>query len=178
MARGTRALLCASGLPQAFWLYAAMSFCFFRNIQDGVGGKSPWRLRFAARRNQQHYAGLKAPFGSLVSYVPAPTTVSAREKGKFETTTVEGVILGYQMLPGGKWRQQYWVMPLAAFEDMPLNARATKLGNSVVKVPDTCEYPVKAESDRANFDYFGGDVQDHRRRQDVLMDQGPSPRRG
>ena len=39
LARGARALLAASGLPMAFWVYAAQCFCHLRNIQSNeLGG--------------------------------------------------------------------------------------------------------------------------------------------
>ena len=75
-------------------------------------------------------------------------------------------------------------MPLQAFEEMPLTTRAKHLGKftnrmvlsrKVVVPEQIVEYPLKAESDRANLDLFGGGVQEHRRRQDALIDPGAPP---
>ena len=65
IARGTRALLQASGLPEGFWPLAAMAFCFGHNSQKNNAGQSPWNLR----RRRELCAPL-IPFGSYVNYIP------------------------------------------------------------------------------------------------------------
>ena len=74
--RGARALLAAAGLPQAFWAYAASTFCHLKNIQKDAEGYSAWQ-----RRKAEDFPGYRIPFGTLVDFTPPPTTQEAKGKG-------------------------------------------------------------------------------------------------
>ena len=60
VSRGARALLAASGLPEAFWPLASMAYCFGHNLQRDKNGRSPWNLR-----KMDEYKGLLMPFWVL-----------------------------------------------------------------------------------------------------------------
>ena len=130
IARGTRALLQASGLPEGFWPLAAMAFCFGHNSQKNNAGQSPWNLR----RRRELCAPL-IPFGSYVNYIPPSTTTLGRDTTKFGPKTAPGLFLGYEIGYGGSWRGGHVVIPLEAFIDVPLKsptkALQAKLGGRI-----------------------------------------------
>ena len=117
IARGTRALLAASGLPENFWPLAANAFCFGHNSQKDTNGRSPWNTR----RRRELCAPL-LPFGAYVNYIPPTTTTLGRDRTKFSTKTEPGVFLGYEIGYGGSWRGGHVVAPLEAFVGVPLRA--------------------------------------------------------
>ena len=67
VSRGIRALLSASGLPLAFWTYAASTFCHLKNVQKGGTGRpnSAWTLR-----GKGEWTGQSIPLGAYVLYPP------------------------------------------------------------------------------------------------------------
>ena len=83
LARGARALLCAAGLPQAFWTFAASTFCFLKNITPDMTGSSPWKKRYGrneAEKDKKKFKGVIAPFGSYVLYYPPSTTKEYKQQ--------------------------------------------------------------------------------------------------
>ena len=66
--RGTRVLLLAAGLPTVFWVHAAETFAFSKNITEDSNGESPWEKTHGSK-----YRGLRIPFGSKVYFIPSPT---------------------------------------------------------------------------------------------------------
>ena len=91
---GVRSLLDASGLPLAFWAYAALHFCHSHNIEM-IDGDSAWNRR----HGKGHFSGLQVPFGAKVEFKPAPT--QSQKRTKFETKSMPGVFLGYKLQQGG-----------------------------------------------------------------------------
>ena len=84
------------------------TFCFASNIQK-TGDTSAWQLR----HKSEPFKGLLAPFGCLVDFKPSPT--KTKPTAKFAPKSVPGIFLGYHVLPGGRWRGDYWVATLSSF---------------------------------------------------------------
>ena len=118
---GTRTLLVMAGFPASFWPFAMAFYCMAHNTRtDYVDTKreewrSPWYLRHGSE-----FKGTIAPFGCLVTYRPSPSSEkghSARSQGKMKYSGPydHGVFVGYRLLSGGIWRNDYDVIPLRAF---------------------------------------------------------------
>jgi len=106
---GTRTALEHAGLPPKWWSYAGRHFCFALNVLKD-GDTSPWRLRHKCGK----FKGLLAPFGSLVDFRPSPTRT--KPTAKFAPKSVPGIFLVYHVLPGGRWKGDYWVATLQSFQ--------------------------------------------------------------
>ena len=62
------------------------------------------------------------PFGSYANYIPPSTTKAAKERTKFADRTEPGVLLGYEIGYGGRWKKGYVVCPLSAFANLVLSS--------------------------------------------------------
>ena len=99
LARGTRALLSASGLPQAFWTEAAMTFCHLRNLKEDDYGNTAWSLRYKKVPEKFEYKGIKVPFGSYVVYQPPTSSNPFADRTKFQERTIPGVFWATKCYP-------------------------------------------------------------------------------
>ena len=105
---------------------AAMSFCFAYNLQKNKNGESPWNLR-----KLEEYNGVLAPFGSYINYIPPTTTKTYLKQSKMTDRTHPGVILGYEVGYGGKWRRGYVVCPLEAFANVTLTSTSKLVAQQI-----------------------------------------------
>ena len=96
-------------------------------------------------------------------------------------------VLGYEMLPGGDWKQHYKDVPLLAFDDMPLKYdtkgyRQTFKGRVVITedvhtIPGTRSwFPLRERSVYANHTLDGRAA--HRRLQEHLISPRPPSQQG
>ncbi len=102
---GTRAVLTQAGLSARWWPHAVKHFCFSLNISVSDGDSA-----YNLRHGNGHFRGHKVPFGSLVDF--RPPKVLLKQFPKFEKTTMPGILLGYHVGLGGKWKGDYLVTPL------------------------------------------------------------------
>ena len=112
---GTRALLVHAGLPAAFWCYAAPAYCFGTNTKSSDGLPSAYSLRFP---DEGEFTFDFIPFGAAVWFMRTPTLVQADKPPKFAPTGVRGVLLGYRLQPGCRWKHEFEVAELTEFEDL------------------------------------------------------------
>ena len=110
--RGTRASLRASGLPLAFWPYAAATWCFLRNHQRRQDGESPYSMRFPYSKLS---GCLMLPFGAAVSYLAPDTSREGKNPSKLGPRLTYGILVGYKVNVGGVWSGSYHVVPYSAF---------------------------------------------------------------
>ena len=115
--RGTRALLLAAGLPTAFWVQAAETFAFNKNITKGRDGDSPY-----GKTNGVEYKGMRIPFGSKIYFIPSPTKNVSM--AKMEPAAQVGLFAGYAIAPGYTWTGDYYVWLLDDFEGVNLHRNA------------------------------------------------------
>ena len=115
-------------MPQAFWTFAACTFCFLRNVQADAYGDSAWARRYKHKpAKDRKFNGRLVPFGSYVLFYPPTTTKAYKQQEKFEERLKPGVFLGYELGVGGAWRKHYRVMPISAFDNLPLIYSTKKL---------------------------------------------------
>ena len=115
--RGLRALLLAAGLPTAFWVHAAETFGFLKNVTENSEGTSAWEKTHGSK-----FSGLRIPFGSKVYFIPSPTKDVSQ--GKMEPSAQVGVFAGYALAPGCTWTGDYLVWLLDDFADLSLKRNA------------------------------------------------------
>ena len=70
-------------------------------------------------------------FGSYIDYMPPSTTILGKDRSKFADRTVPGVLLGYELGYGGRWKKGYVVCPLEAFADVPLSFKGKKVASKI-----------------------------------------------
>ena len=115
--RGLRALLLAAGLPVAFWVFAAETYGFLKNITEDSYGISPWEQTHGSK-----FGGLRIPFGSKVYFMPSPT--KGVNMAKMEPCAQIGIFAGYAMAHGYKWTGDYLVWLLDDFAELSLHRNA------------------------------------------------------
>ena len=104
---GTRALLLQSGLGHAWWPLAIRAFCFFINLRIGDDDHmSPY-----TRRHGEDFGGYRVPFGAELLFLESKDKV--RQRWKFAARAERGIMVGYAMLPGGRWSGDYLIARLA-----------------------------------------------------------------
>ena len=98
---GSRTLLVQAGLPACFWNYSAPHYCFGTNIKEHGDHKSAYELRFPqeGKFQREFY-----PLGCLVHFMQTKTLKDDDKAAKFAPTGATGILLGYKLHPGGKWR--------------------------------------------------------------------------
>ena len=111
---GSRANMCQAGLPACFWPYACPHYCHVENITCDEDDSSPWLLRRGS-----HFPGKALPLGCGVFFLPAPTKYT---NSKSATKMSYGVLLGYRLAPGGRWKGEYVVADLSDFIGKSLNS--------------------------------------------------------
>ena len=75
-------------------------------------------------RFDKEYKGEAITFGAYVNYIPPSTTVLGKDRPKFADRTAPGILLGYELGYGGRWKEGYVVCPLEAFADVDLHFRS------------------------------------------------------
>ena len=115
--RGFRALLLAAGLPVAFWVFAAETYGFLKNITEDSYGISPWEQTHGSK-----FGGLRIPFGSKVYFMPSPT--KNVDMAKTEPCAQIGIFAGYALAPGYKWTGDYLVWLIDDFAEISLHRNA------------------------------------------------------
>jgi len=101
--------LAASGLVKRWWEYAGPHHAFARNIQHVAGDSS------YMKRHGEHCKAKQIPFGALVDFMPRQTEVQQA----FEAKTRSGLMVGYEVHPGGKWSGDYLIAELDVFRKSP-----------------------------------------------------------
>ena len=98
----------AAGLPTAFWVFAAETYGFLKNITDGADGESAWEKTHGSK-----FKGLRIPFGSKVYFLPSPTKNT--DMAKMEPNAQMGIFAGYALAPGCKWTGDYlvWLLDIS-----------------------------------------------------------------
>jgi hypothetical protein len=114
---GTRTLLHQAGLPACFWNYAAPAYCFGTNTKSTNGEPSAYALRFPTEGEWPHEF---IPFGARVHFMRTKTLTGEDKPAKFAPIGAVGILLGYRLHPGGKWRHEYEVAELPEFADLDL----------------------------------------------------------
>ena len=123
---GTRALLVQAGLPACFWCFAAPHYCFGTNTKATEEHPSAYSLRFPAEGEWPHEF---IPFGARVNFMRTSTLTKDDKPPKFAPTACEGVLLGYRLQCGGRWRNEYQVAELPEFAniDFAYNAKPKEM---------------------------------------------------
>ena len=69
------------------------------------------------------------PFGAAVDFLRTPVIKQENKPPKFAPTGVRGIILGYRIHPGGRWRKEYEVAELNDFVgvDLAFDAPAAQM---------------------------------------------------
>ena len=116
---GSRTLLVQAGLPACFWNYSAPHYCFGTNITQHGDRKSAYELRFPQEGKFQHEF---YPFGCLVHFMQTKTLKDDDRPAKFAPTGATGILLGYKLHPGGKWRHEYIVADVREFDAVDFRA--------------------------------------------------------
>ena len=122
---GTRANLLQAGLPCCWWPFAGPHYAFCRNtrLRDG---DSPWNRRHNKGQLDQKKL---YPFGSQVFFMPSP--IAKNQPHKISPRGVPGIILGFQVLPGGFWHYEYQVAAIDDFAGINLHRNAPATDFSV-----------------------------------------------
>ena len=82
-----------------------------RNIQH-VDGNSPYKRRHRTGKCQ----AIEIPFGALILYAPTPT---ASKAPGFAPKNHYGLMLGYDVHPGGLWAGRYRVLSWEKMRENP-----------------------------------------------------------
>ena len=101
--------LVASGLVKRWWEFAGPHYAFARNIHLVVGDSSHMK------RHGEHCKANQIPFGALVDFMPRKTEVPQA----FDAKTRSGLMVGYEVHPGGKWSGDYLIVEFDAFRKSP-----------------------------------------------------------
>ncbi len=153
---GTRTLLHQAGLPACFWCYAAPAYCFGTNTKSTDGMPSAYALRFPAEGEWMHDF---IPFGARVHFMRTKTLKGEAKPAKFAPMGAVGILLGYRLHPGAKWRHEYQVAELPEFADLDLayDAKPKQMRKirvqtvQEVRLPeDGITFPLKAHYDWRN----------------------------
>jgi hypothetical protein len=115
---GARTLLVQAGLPHCWWPFAMRFWCFAKNIAM-INGDSAWNKR----HGKGHFTGPRWPFGCRVSFMPTPSKLKELPKGSPRMLT--GLLVGYNLQPGGEWKGEFAIVPLTAFSSLSLAHDAT-----------------------------------------------------
>ena len=115
---GTRSVLLHAGSPRWYWPYACRYFCSMKNVQF-IDGSSAW----TSRHGEDRFPGQTIPFGALVNYLPTPVT----KRPKAADKTRPAIFVGYYVAPGGRWRGDYFVIPLAQCRNMTMDEEGTPI---------------------------------------------------
>jgi hypothetical protein len=110
--QGSRTITQKAGMPTSWWPYAARHFAFSDNIKlkDGTSA--------FLKRHKVPFKGPHIPYGALVDFLPRD------KQPKFGNTSIPGIFLGYFLLPGGRWKQDFMVSPLSEWTTVdPRNGR-------------------------------------------------------
>ena len=94
--------------------HAVRCWCFGRNTQVRDGDSS-WNLR----HKKGQFTGPKIPFGAAVNFKLSP--ISKQKKSKFSPDSQVGIFFGYVLQPGGVWKSEFYVVPLAGFVGISLH---------------------------------------------------------
>ena len=70
---GARTLLRTAGFPTSFWPWASKCFCMLENIGPESSDDTPWFLT-----HNEHFQGIRLPFGCAVRYLPNKTKKQKR----------------------------------------------------------------------------------------------------
>ena len=92
-------------MPHKWWPYAAEYYAFAKNTTI-IAGDSAYNRRL----DRGHCTAHRIPFGARVQFMPKP--VKAKELPTFAGKLVDGVFLGWDTDPGGKWSKSYIVISL------------------------------------------------------------------
>ena len=113
---GTRACLAHAGLPSCFWPWAVQCYAFLSNIADSDDKESPWTMIHGTE-----FPGLQIPFGARVYFKPSPTKYTLdKAAGRLQC----GIMVGYRMAPGIRWKGEYLVVDLMDFVGKMLHESA------------------------------------------------------
>ena len=141
---GARSTLLGAGLPPKWWPLATRHFCFSLNINKfGDETVSPWQLRHGGH----DFDGLRIAFGALCEFRPVQPKLDRMPE--FAPRAVEGIFLGYVLIPGERWKGDYLVADLADFRAGKKSIHVQQV-REVIEV-DSIEFPLfeaKQKADR------------------------------
>ena len=127
----TRTALHACSLPTSFWplaiKHAAMSF--------NITPRDDLELTAYEVKHNCPFPGLKAPFGSLVSWVPPKG-----DNNKFQPAARECLFLGWRVAPGGKFLD-YTLMPIENYLNSTFRCITTK--DVAIPTADGWTFPIR-----------------------------------
>jgi hypothetical protein len=110
---GTRTILHHAGFMEKYWPLACQYWCVAHNISACTTDplkRSPWTIRHKGKK----FEGKRLPFGCLIDFLPSPI---ADPQLKFAPRAQPGLFIGWRLHPGGTWRNEYLVVPLARMMD-------------------------------------------------------------
>ena len=138
---GTRSILEHAGLEEQWWPHAVRHWCLMRNTAYS-NGDTPWNKR----HGKGHFSGQRIPFGSLIDFLPPKPMREALPK--FAKRTMPGILLGYHLLSGARWRGDYIVAPLEDFKDSSTSTSIRTFRISTIIVPKGAPtFPLKKAKD-------------------------------
>ena len=149
-------------MPPGFWPYAMRAYCLSENIAADSKGTSNWERRHRGAK----FKGKRIPFGALVYFKPSKD----KELPKACPRGIPGVFMGWDLQPGGHFKDVYRVAPITDFEDIDL----TLWGSASDVTPDhTSElffdgdwkFPLKQKYDAVNT-VVSGTYEDKRNTED------------
>ena len=65
------------------------------------------------------YPYLKIPFGAAIDYLASRTTNEGKERTKLVPRLTDGILLGYELQWGGRFRGKYIVAPIDGVPRLP-----------------------------------------------------------
>ena len=119
---GTRAALFQAGMPEMWWPYAMEHFCVAHNAVGGAKG-SPW-----VNRTGKRFPAPLIPFGAMIEFLLSATRGS---DAKFAPRAIMGVMIGYHIQPGAKWKGDIYALSL---DDVSANKEYTLRSAHVQRV--------------------------------------------
>ena len=109
---GTSAVQLQSGLDEKWRADSVECYCYLRNVQNLLAGRTPHERRFG-----EPLKGPVIPFGTMVEYYPT----SARDKSRLHQNgkkVLPGKSLGFAMIAGRIWKGDVLVADIEELEKM------------------------------------------------------------
>ena len=105
-----------------------------------------------------HWTAKRIPFGAAVDFLPNSTKKKWAGRSKWNPNAIPGIFLGYKLLPGRKWKGEYYVASLKDCQSLDLSCDARKADSRLpvhrrgIVVEDALGYrfPLKARYDQTN----------------------------
>ena len=151
--RGARVLLLQAGLTAKWWPYATRHWAHSHNCELRSYGDSldnPYHRRFG-----YEFEGLRIPFGAKVWYKLSSAILTSATHSDFDPTTLPGIFLGWELLPGHLFRKTYLVVPLEAFKSGAPTRVFVKRVQEVIIPQGGWSFPLKSALDATTHDLTG-----------------------